>query len=125
MFDYSFHYYNIGRFILLLKKSDKFFHYTDILFFNKLVLFFNVQNINDLNNTIILSHIFFFKYYFGVIPFSTNYKYNFKLNVSYYSFFIQYNFFNYSLYYPLYFFFNDIYYMINKSHIILNNLSNF
>jgi hypothetical protein len=120
MLDYYFYYKYIGRFILYLKNSFKFFYPINILEFNKLVLFFDVYNINDLNNISILSHIFFFKYYFGVLPFFTNYVYKFKLNVNYYNFFIQYNFFDKSIYYPLYFFFNDIYYMINKSNLDLN-----
>jgi hypothetical protein len=125
MLDYHFHYKNVGRFILFLKQSTHFFHVTNILEFSKLILFFDVNNISDLSNTSILSHIFFFKYYFGVIPFYTNYFYKFKLNVHYYSFFIQYNFFKKNIYYPLYFFFNDIYYMINKSNIIIIKEFNF
>ena len=59
MFDYYFHYKFIGRFILYLKNSSEFFYFTNILEFNKLVLFFDVYNINDLNSINILSHIFF------------------------------------------------------------------
>jgi len=120
MFDYYFHYKFIGRFILYLKNSSEFFYFTNILEFNKLVLFFDVYNINDLNSINILSHIFFFKYYFGVLPFFTNYIYKFKLNINYYNFFIQYNFFEKNIYYPLYFFFNDVYYMINKFNLNVN-----
>src|SRR5690349_432133 len=115
MLDYYFFYKNIGRFILSLKYSLKLYHYKDILEFNKLVFFFDICNINDLNNISILSNIFFFKYYFGVLPFFTNYSYKFKLNTNYYNFFIQYNFLKRNMYYPIYFFFNDVYYMINKS----------
>jgi hypothetical protein len=125
MLDYYFYYKYIGRFILYLKNSSEFFHFINILEFNKLVLFFDIYNINDLNSINILSHIFFFKYYFGVLPFFTNYIYKFKLNINYYNFFIQYNFFEKNIYYPLYFFFNDVYYMINKFNLNINKKSNF
>jgi hypothetical protein len=120
MLDYFFYYQYIGRFMLYLKYSLNFFYPENILKFNKLSLFFNIFNINDLNSVSILSHIFFFKYYFGVMPFFTNYIHKFKLNIHYYSFFIQCNFFKKDIYYPLYFFFNDIYSMLNKFNLILS-----
>jgi hypothetical protein len=125
VFDYSFHYEYIGRFILYLKYSYEFFYSINILKFNKLSLFFNVLNINDLNSVNILSNVFFFKYYFGVIPFFVNYTHKFKLNIHYYSFFIQYTFFKKSIYYSLYFFLNDIYYMINKINLDVIKNKNF
>jgi len=118
--DYFFYYKYVGRYILCLKHSVDLFYFTNILELCKLAVFFNVYNISDLSSTTILSHIFFFKYYFGVVPFFTNYVHKFKLNVHYYNFFIQCNFFKKSIYYPLYFFFNDVYYMINKANLILN-----
>ena len=93
MLDYCFHYKYTGRFILFLKHSLTQFDFTDILELNNLFIFFDIQSINDLNNVNILSNIFFFKYYFGVMPFFSNYFYKFKLNFHYYSFHIQYNFF--------------------------------
>jgi len=125
MLDFYHHYKNTGRYILYLKYSIKFFYYTNILELDKLTLFYDVANINDLNSINILSHLFFFKYYFGVIPFFSNYCYKFKLNIHYYSFFIQYNFYNKNAYYPLYFFFNDIYYMINKLNLSINKSKDF
>lgn len=124
MIDYSFYYKNIGRFILCLKNSSDYFHNKNILEFNKLVFFFDVSNLNDINNISILSHIFFFKYYFGIMPFFANYVYKFKLNTHYYNFFIQYNFFKKNMYYPIYFFFNDVYFMINKSNRYLEKQLN-
>jgi hypothetical protein len=120
MLDYFFYYKNIGRFILYLKQSSEFFYFTNILQFNKLAIFFDVNNISDLSSISILSHIFFFKYYFGVFPFFTNYVYKFKLNTHYYKFFIQCNFFKKKIYYSLYFFFNDVYYMVSKANLSLS-----
>lgn len=125
MIDLFFFYKNIGRFILYLKYSNKNFHYTDILEFSKLVIFFDIININDLNNVNILSNIFFFRYYFGILPFFTNYNYKFKLNIHYFSFFIQYNFFNENIYFPIFYFLNDVYFMINKSNIAVDKNLNY
>src|SRR5258708_25796126 len=109
----------IVRYILILKKSELKFHYTDIINFNKIVIYFNMNNIIDLNHFSILNYIYFFRYYFSVIPYYTQYSHRFHLNINYYSFFIQYEFFNKKLYYSLYFFINDIYYMINKTFLKL------
>lgn len=128
MIDLYYYYKYIGRYILFLKYNNKKkipFHFTEILEFNKLVFFFDICNINDLNNVNILSHIFFFKYYFGIVPFLSNYSYKFKLNLNYYNFFVQYNFYKKKIYYSIYFFFNDIYFMINKLNMNLKKEFNY
>ena len=89
------------------------------------VVFFNIKDIIDLSSSSVLSYIFFFKYYFGILPFFTNYKHNFKLNVHYYSFLIESSFYNRIMYSYLFFFVNDIYYMINKFSITNKNYSNY
>src|ERR1700753_335667 len=117
MFDFFFYYKYIIRFILFLKKSKIKFNFIDILEIKKSVVFFNLKNIIDLNNLSISNYYFFFKYFFGKIPFFYNYKYTFKLNVSYYNFIIIYNFKKKEIYYVLYFFINDIYLNISKNAI--------
>src|SRR5690348_1762378 len=92
MLDFHFYYKNIVRFVLFLKKSRVFFNFTDILEIEKSIVYFNLKNIVYLNNLSISNYYFFFKYYFGKIPFFSSYKYNFKLNISYYNFSILYNF---------------------------------
>jgi hypothetical protein len=128
MLDLYFFYKNIGRYILLLKYSYKDngpFNYIDLIKFSKLAVYFNIKDINDLNNFSVLNYIYFFKYYFSVIPFFSNYNYRFHLNTDYYSFHIQYNFVNKSIYFPMFFFLNDIYYMLNRSFIELKEESNY
>lgn len=98
-------------------KVPRLFHFINILTLEKIVVYFSIKDITDLSNSAVLSHIFFFKYYFGVLPFFTNYKHEFKLNVHYYSFFIEYSFFNRIMYAYLFFIVNDIFYMINKLNI--------
>jgi len=125
MLDFFFYYKYIVRFILILKKSEFKYNYTNIINLNKFIIYFNINNINDLNNRSILNYIYFFKYYFSVIPYFSNYYYKFHLNLDYYSFCIQYSFINKAIHYPLYHFVNDIYYMINRSYISLNKNYNF
>ena len=124
MFDFFFHYKYNGRFLLNIK-APRLFHFTDILILDKIVVYFNIKDITDLSNSSVLSYLFFFKYYFGILPFFTNYKHEFKLNVHYYSFLIEYSFYKRIMYFYLFFFVNDIYYMINKLNISNNKLSNY
>ena len=124
MFDLFFHYKYNGRFLLNLKAS-RLFHFTDILILEKIVVYFNIQGITDLSSSSVLSYLFFFKYYFGVLPFFTNYKHEFKLNVHYYSFLIENSFYSRIMYFYLFFFVNDIYYMINKLNISKKKIFNY
>lgn len=117
MLDFYFYYTYIVRFILFLKKSKIKYYFTDILEIKKSIVFFNLQNITDLNSLSISNYFFSFKYFFGKIPFFSSYKYTFKLNVSYYNFFVLYNFKKKEIYYVLYFFFNDVYYLISKNAV--------
>jgi len=125
MFDFFFYYKYVIRFILFLKKSKAKFKSTDILKLEKVVVFFDLKNITDINNLSISNYYFFFKYFFGKIPFFYNYKHSFKLNVNYYNFFIMYNFKKKEIYYVLFFFINDIYLNISKNLIKLNKEINY
>jgi hypothetical protein len=125
MFDFFFYYKYVIRFILFLKKSKTNFKSTNILKLEKVIVFFDLKNIIDINNLSISNYYFFFKYFFGKIPFFYNYKYVFKLNVNYYNFFIMYNFKKKEIYYILYFFINDIYFNISKNLINVNKIDNY
>jgi len=125
MLDFFFYYKNVVRFFLFLKKSKSIYTFNDILKIDKSVVYFNLKNIVDLNNLSISNYYFFFKYFFGKIPFFSSYKYTFKLNISYYSFIILYNFKKSEIYYVLYFFVNDIYSLISKSSILTKKESSY
>lgn len=125
MLDFFFYYKNTARFILFLKKSKVFFNFTNILEVNKSIVYFNLKNIIDLNNLSISNYFFFFKYYFGKVPFFSSYKYIFKLNISYYNFLISYNFRKKDIYYILFFFVNDVYFLISKNVININKGINY
>lgn len=117
VFDLFFYYKYLIRYIIFLNEYFQLKYYDNILKINKLVIYFNINKSIDINTSAILSSFFFFKYYFGVIPFFNKYQSEFKLNIYYYSFSIEYIFKNIFIYYSLYFFINDIYFMINKLSI--------
>lgn len=118
MYNLDFYYKYTGRYIIFLKYSEnKYNNNFHMLELTKIIVYFHLQNIIDLNHLSICSCIYFFQYYFGIIPFLSNYNHNFHLNIHYYSFFIQYIFYSKFLYYSLYFFINDIYYPIKKMYI--------
>jgi hypothetical protein len=119
MLDFFFYYKYFIRFILFLRKSDFIYNINDILEFKKVVVNFSLKNLVDLNNLSISNYFFFFKYFFGKIPFFSSYKYSFKLNVNYYNFIILYNFKKKEIYYILNFFINDIYLPMSKSAIVI------
>lgn len=125
MLDFYFYYKNTARYILFLKKSKIKYNFTDILEIKKSIVFFDLKNITDLNNLSISNYFFFFKYFFGKIPFFSSYKYNFKLNVNYFNFIILYNFKKKDIYYILFFFINDIYFLVSKNAIKIKRDLNF
>src|SRR5690242_7211249 len=113
MLDFFFYYKNIMRFILFLKKSKIKYNFIDILEIKKSIVYFDLKNITDLNNLSISNYYYFFKYFFGKVPFFYNYKYVFKLNINYFNFTILYNFKKKEIYYILFFLINDIYFNIS------------
>jgi hypothetical protein len=86
MFDFYFFYNYIGRYILILKQNELFLHYTKISKINNLIIYFDIKELMDMSSISILNYIYFFKYYFGFLPYFSNYKYKFKLNNSFFSF---------------------------------------
>lgn len=117
MLDLYLHYNYIGRFILNLKQSKIFLNFKEIIKIFYLIIYFNIKEITDINSFSFLNNIYFFKFYFGVLPFFSNYKSIFRLNINHFSFIVQYKFKNKKIYFPLFFFLNDIYSKINKIHL--------
>jgi hypothetical protein len=125
MYSLYFYYKNYGRYINILKYSKNKYNHFEITKLEKIFIFFNIKDLTEINHSSILSCIFFFKYYFGVVPFFNNYKYLFKLNIHYFNFSIEYNFVKTYMYYILFYFINDIYHMINKININIIKLANY
>lgn len=125
MYNLYFYYKNYARYITFLKYSQKKYNLMQITDLKRVFIFFNIKDLTEINHSSILSCIFFFKYFFGVIPFFNNYKFLFKLNVHYFNFSIEYNFVKNFMYYALFYFINDVYHMINKAHINLLKFKNY
>lgn len=119
MLDFYFYNTNVVRFILFLKKSEKIYDFNKMLDIAEISVYFNIKNITDLNNLALSNYYYFFKFFFGKMPYFCNYKYNFKLNVNYYNFLILYSFKKKDLFFVFSFFLNDIYFLIAKNVIII------
>lgn len=125
MYNLFFYYKYYSRYISFLKYSKNKYHFLQITNLQRILVFFNIKELTEINHTSVLSCIFFFKYYFGIIPFFNNYKYIFKLNVHYFNFSIEYNFVKNYMYFTFFYFINDIYHMINKIHLNSLKLTNY
>lgn len=125
MFNLFFYSKFTGNYLLFLKYSEEIIYLRNLLQLNKIHVFFSLNQLIDLNNLAISNYYFFFKYYFGVIPYFSNYQHIFKLNVHYFSFFIEYIFVEKKLFNPLFFFLNDIYNMINKEALLFSKQANY
>jgi hypothetical protein len=121
MFNLSFFYKNIGRFILFLQFSINRYSFKQMIKLNSLIIYFNLIDLKDLDQMAISNYFYFFRYFFGILPYFTNYQHKFHLNIHYYSFFLQYYFKKFNIYNYLNIFLNDIYFKINKLYIELNN----
>lgn len=118
MLDFYFYNSTIARFILFSKKSEKKYDFNKIMNIIEISVYFNIKNIIDLNNVSLSNYYYFFKFFFGKVPYFLNYKYNFKLNVNYYNFLILYSFKKKDLFFIFSFFVNDIYFLISKNAVI-------
>jgi len=92
---------------------------------NNFIIYFNLIDIIDLDQFSISNYFYFFRYFFGILPYFTNYKHKFHLNIHYFSFYLQYYFKTYNYYNYIYIFLNDIYSIINKTYMSFKNTLNF
>lgn len=120
MFDLLFFYKYIGNFILYLQYSLNKYSFKQMIKLNNFIIYFNLINITDLDQFAISNYFYFFRFFFGILPYFTNYKHKFNLNIHYFSFFLQYYLKNNNIYNYTYIFLNDIYNRINKIYIELN-----
>lgn len=125
MFNLSFFYKYLGSFILFLQYSLNKYSFKQMIKLESFLIYFNLINITDLDQVTISNYLYFFRYFFGIIPFFTNYKHKFHLNIHYFSFFLQYKFKNRNIYHYIYLFLNDTYSKINESYIKYQNAENF
>jgi hypothetical protein len=117
MFDLYFFYKFTGRHILFLQHSKNQYSYKQIMKLDKISLYFNLKYITDLDAQSITNYFYFFRYFFGITPYFSNYSHEFHLNIHYFSYYIEFIVNKKKLYFLLFIFLNDIYYIINKKYI--------
>ena len=125
MYNLSFFQKYIGNYIIFLQYSKEKYNYKQKIILDKFIIYFNLINIIDLDSSYISNYFYFFRYFFGILPYYNNYEHKFHLNVHYYNFYLQYFFKNYNIYNFIYIFLNDIYFIINKNYILFYNNQNF
>jgi hypothetical protein len=89
MIDFFFHYKNIGRFVILNKFSSNLFNSYNFLKFSKVVIFFSLKDIDNIDDLRISNYVFFYLFFFGVQGFFFNFFSTFRLGVTYYDLNIQ------------------------------------
>lgn len=114
----DFYYYNsnILRF-LMLQKSTNFNNSFSITSFDKLVLYFSILNINDLDDLSLFNYLYFFRFFLGVNAYFTKIQINYKLGVTTYSIRVKIILLNRDIYSFLSFFLNDIVFSSELEHL--------
>jgi hypothetical protein len=116
--DLYFHYKVVGRFLLIQKLANFIsLSLNSIPELTKSFLYFELFNIQYLNDIRMSNYVFLFKFFFGKKAYFAKYKSTFRLNVWYYSFLVLLYFKGKEAYYPIYFFFNDVYPHISKNFL--------
>lgn len=87
--DFSFHYHNVGRFILLNKFSVHCFNSYNVLRFLKAVGSFSIKGFENIDDLSISNYYFFNFFFFGIQSFFFNFISVFRLGIIYYSFLVQ------------------------------------
>lgn len=107
-FDLYFHYKHVGRNIMLNKYSFDYLNSYGILSFKKVLVYFSIKDLENLDDFCIANYYFFMFFFFGYRSFFFNYSSTFNLGVTYYSFFIQCFFNNRYVFFFLNFMINDL-----------------
>jgi len=124
MYDLWFHYKYVGRYILLLKNSKIYYNSSLLLKLNSVNVFFDIKDIEDIDNLSISNCFFFFKFFFGRKGYYINYDSYFELNVYYYNFIVKCDIKDKNMYFVLWFFLNDIYIYIGLKSVYRIEASN-
>jgi hypothetical protein len=122
MRDLHFHYKHICRFLLIQKIGYLTLSTHHISEVAKVVAFFSIKDLVDLEDLRNSNYLFLLKFYFGRRGFVLNYKAEFSLNILYHSFTIQFISKRNNVYFPIIFILNDFKFCLsNKSFTIARN----
>lgn len=114
--DFKFFYKNVVRFILLNKLNNLTNTYS-IPLINKLLLFFPLIKIEDIDHVQSYNYVYLFKFFFGKKAFFTRQKSFFNLGKWTYSFNVGISFQNSNLYEHVFFLINDLLPYIDSSFL--------
>lgn len=112
--DCSFNYRHMVRF-LLVHKADVFFSTFELPFLKKLIFFFSVIDLGDLEDPRVFNYYYLLRFFFGSKAFFTSFKSKFLLGRTFYSFNIVSFFFQRFIFFPLFFLTNDVVPLTNKN----------
>jgi hypothetical protein len=122
MKDLFFHYKYVCRFLLIQKIGYLTLSTHHISEIAKVVAFFSVKDLVDLEDLRNSNYFFLLKFYFGRRAFVLNYKTEFSLNVLYHSFMVQFVSRGNNVYFPIIFILNDFKFCLsNKSFKIFRS----
>lgn len=112
--DGFFNYIYLARF-LLVHKTDVFSSTFDLPFLKRLVFFFSIIDLVDVDDPRVYNYHYLFRFFFGSKAFFTNFKSRFVLGKTFFSFNIVSFFFHRLSFFPVYFLANDVLPVVNKN----------
>lgn len=115
--DFFFHYRNIIRFSF----CKKFYILNSFLipFLNKLLLFFNIKNLDDINSLAISNCFYLIKFFFGRRLFIVRFFTKFNLGSYYINFFLESVIRNFDIYFYISFLISDIFPFLTFDYVSL------
>lgn len=113
--DGSFNYTYLVRF-LLIHKTDVFFSTFEVPLLRRLLFFFSVIDLSDLDDARVFNYYYLFRFFFGSKAFFTGFKTRFSLGRTFYSFNVVSFFSQRFSFFPMNFLINDVLPIINKNN---------
>lgn len=113
--EYNFFYKQVIRHILI-QKLNICININNVPCINKMMFFFILSKIEDLDDVQIYNYLYLFKYFFGKSAFLTKIKSFFNLGKWSYSLKVVLNIKSNGLYNFFFYFLNDIYYIVEKNY---------
>jgi hypothetical protein len=113
--DFFFSYKYVLRFVLI-QQYGFFFNTFQIPFLKNLLIFFSINDLEDLDDARSFNYFYLFKFFFGNKSFFTRFRSFFSLGKTYYSFNIQSFFSGRFCFFPLFFLINDLLALTNSNH---------
>ena len=115
--DYKFHYKHVIRYMVIHNLYSYNYNSINMPVLNKGILFFNIYEIEDMDNICSSNYFYFFKFFFGNKAVLTNFNSIFRLNIVYYSFTIQFLIKQAFMYTCICFLVQDVFPFLNQKYL--------